>query len=98
MKATKDIHQTNDEVKEAGKYICAEGEMKELKEGDKFPVCPKTNVPTTWRHANHEHKTGDKVTEAGEYVDNDGEHITLQQGDLFPDCPKSGQPTGWKHA
>jgi hypothetical protein len=98
LKTTTDLHQTNETVPETGKYICAEGETKELQKGEAFPVCPKTNQSTTWRHANHEHKTGDKVTESGHYVDTDGEHIDLKQGDVFPNCPKSGQPTAWKHA
>ncbi|MBM6601880.1 hypothetical protein [Priestia megaterium] len=98
MKATQDLHKTNDPVLETGKYICAAGEAVELQKGDQFPVCPNTNEPTTWRHADHEHKTGDQVTESGHYVDKDGEKIELKQGDVFPNCPKSGQPTAWKHA
>lgn len=98
MNTTKDLHQTNDTVLESGSYICAEGTTKELQKGELFPVCPKTNEPTTWRHADHEHKTGEKVTETGHYVDKDGEHLDFKQGDSFPDCPKTGKPTTWKHA
>ncbi|KAB7704694.1 hypothetical protein F9802_16060 [Bacillus aerolatus] len=93
-----DLHHTNDAVLETGKYICAEGAVKELQKGDHFPSCPKTAEPTTWRHAAHEHKTGEKVTETGRYVDEDGDHVDLKNGDTFPNCPKSGSPTAWKHA
>ncbi|NIK78973.1 hypothetical protein FHS15_004119 [Paenibacillus castaneae] len=93
-----DLHQTNETVPETGKYICAVGEKKELQEGDKFPACPVSHKPTTWRHADHEHKTGDKVTESGNYVDGDGERIELKHGDTFPACPKTGNSTSWKHA
>jgi hypothetical protein len=98
MYTTKDVHQTNQRVEEAGKYVCASGETMEFQIGDKFPVCPITKEDTTWRHAEHVHKTGDKVTEKGHYIDNDGEHVDLNQGEIFPDCPKSHQPTTWKHA
>jgi hypothetical protein len=98
MNTTKDLHQTNETVAETGKYICAAGESKEFQKGEAFPVCPKTNQPTTWRHADHQHKTGDKVTEAGQYIDKDGQQVNLNAGDVFPDCPKSGQETTWKHA
>lgn len=98
MQTKTDLHHTNETVPESGKYICAAGETKQFQEGDKFPVCPVTNVSTTWRHANHEHKTGDKVTEAGHYTDKDGQRIELKHGDTFPACPKSGKDTAWKHS
>jgi len=94
----KDLHKTNETVAESGKYVCATGETREFQKGDQFPVCPKTNEPTTWRHMDHEHKTGDKVTEAGEYIDKDGQKLSLSVEDIFPDCPKTGQATIWKHA
>lgn len=98
MLTTKDVHQTNERVEEAGKYICASGEADEFKSGETFPVCPISNEQTTWRHAEHVHKTGESVTENGHYVDSDGERIQLKQGDTFPNCPKSQHPTEWKHS
>ncbi|MBH0157176.1 MAG: hypothetical protein ACQET8_07760 [Bacillota bacterium] len=97
MQQTQDLHKTNEEVLETGKYICAEGETKELQKGDHFPPCPKTNESTSWRHADHTHKTGDEVTESGHYIDKDGEHVDLTHGDTFPSCPNTGEPTSWKH-
>ncbi|MBY0029814.1 hypothetical protein ACQKJG_22845 [Priestia megaterium] len=98
MHTTKDLHQTGDKVIESGHYIDKDGEHVDFKQGEVFPNCPKTDQPTTWRHANHEHQTGDKVTETGHYVDKDGEHVDFKQGEVFPNCPKTNQPTTWRHA
>lgn len=98
MNTTKDVHHTDEPVQETGTYICAAGKREELQKGEQFPVCPNTNKPTTWRHADHVHNTGDRVTEAGAYADEDGDELELSPGDTFPSCPKSGQSTTWKHA
>jgi hypothetical protein len=97
MNTTYDLHQTNEVVGETGKYVCAVGETKELQKGERFPACPQTQQPTSWRHADHQHRSGEKVTESGHYKDKNGERIELNQGDVFPNCPRSGQPTSWKH-
>ncbi|MFK2826210.1 hypothetical protein QYG89_11095 [Bacillus sp. B190/17] len=98
MESHSHLHHTNDPVEESGQYICPKGTVKELQQGEKFPSCPQTGEPTTWRHAEHEHKSGEKVTETGRYVDKDGEHVELKSGETFPNCPTSGEPTAWKHA
>jgi uncharacterized cupin superfamily protein len=98
MKTTTELHHSNEEVMETGRYVCAAGETKEFKQGDKFPMCPRTGEATTWRHADHKHKSGDNVTESGTYQDADGERIELNRGDVFPNCPRSGNPTSWQHA
>ncbi|OXS75765.1 hypothetical protein [Domibacillus enclensis] len=98
MSQTQDLHHTNETVRETGTYICAAGKRAELTKGDTFPVCPKSNEPTTWRHADHVHHTGDQVTEADTYIDEDGDQVELAPGDTFPSCPKSGESTNWKHA
>lgn len=97
MKHASNLHHSNDTAPEAGSYICAAGITKQLEKGAPFPLCPKFNLATTWRHVEHEHQTGEKVTLFGAYVDKDGEHIELLKGDTFPNCPKSGHPTTWKH-
>ncbi|MGG3802449.1 hypothetical protein [Metabacillus fastidiosus] len=98
MEKTQDLHKTNEEVEETGKYVCAAGEVKELQKGEKFPNCPKSDKPTTWRHTDHVHKTGEQVTESGQYVNEGGVHVDLKEGDTFPSCPKSGKSVTWKHS
>jgi hypothetical protein len=97
VKITQNLHQTNELVLETGNYICATGETKELQKEESYPICPKTNQPTTWRHVDHAYKTGDQVTETGFYMDKYGVKIKRKQVDVFPDCQNSGQPTVWKH-
>ncbi|MFX3633571.1 MAG: hypothetical protein ACE3L7_24785 [Candidatus Pristimantibacillus sp.] len=97
MRTATDLHHTKEAVTESGKYVCAVGETREFKEGDKFSACPQSGRDTTWRHASHQHKTGDKVTEAGRYIDADGERTSLKMGDTFPSCSKSGNATTWSH-
>lgn len=83
---------------ETGRYVCAEGETMELRQGEKFPMCPRTGEETTWRTVNHQHRSGENVTASGTYMDTDGEKVVLRRGDIFPNCSKSGKEKTWQHA
>jgi hypothetical protein len=94
----KNVHQTGEQVIEAGAYFCDAGEKREFDAGEMFPLCPVHGVETVWRHAAHEHKTGDPVLETAHYYCASGQHLDLNRGDTFPVCPNTGDNTLWKHA
>jgi len=43
-------HKTGETVMETGHYIDADGEHIELTAGQKFPSCPSSGQPTSWKH------------------------------------------------
>lgn len=83
---------------ETDRYICAEGDMRELRKGEQFPMCPRTGEETTWRPIDHQHRSGENVTATGMYMNADGKRAELRRGDIFPNCSKSGESTTWQHA